>query len=170
MLSVVVTPSTWYATLPDPFEMKSGPPAMPLWLPATLTVSIWTPGTCWMSDQMSRDVGICVSSSCEKFSPVSTLRVSMSGVALVTVTVSWTFESFSWTSTCVFLPTETETFSRVTVVKPGIVTVTEYIPGGTLRKRNRPLASTLVVIGRDGPVSVAVPPGMTPPCSSSTLP
>ena len=87
-------------------------------------MSSWTPGTCWISDQTSREVGISVSSWCEKFCPVSTLRVSIRGVALVTVIVSWTFESFSTTSTWVFLLTETPTFSRVTVEKPGIVTVT----------------------------------------------
>ena len=41
-------------------------------------------------------------------------------------------------------------FSRVTVVNPGMTTVTVYFPGGTLRKRKRPLASTLVVIGAGG--------------------
>ena len=71
----------------------------------------------------------------------------MSGVSLVTVTASCTVESLSCTSTWVFLPTETVTFSRVTVVKPGIVTVTAYFPGGTLRNRKSPLASTLVVVG-----------------------
>ena len=69
--------------------------------PPTLTVSIWTPGTCEMSDQTSRAVGISWSSSREKFWPVSTWRGSMSGVALVTVTASCTADSRSWTSTCV---------------------------------------------------------------------
>ena len=150
--------------------MKSGPPAMALWLPATFTVSIWTPGTCWMSDQMSREVGISVNSSREKFWPVSTLRGSSSGVSLVTVTVSCTEESLSCMSICVFWPTDTITFSRVTVVKPGIVTVTEYLPGGTFRNRKSPVASTLVVVGWEGPVSVAVPPGIGVPVWSITLP
>ena len=123
-----------------------------------------------MSDQTSREVGISVSCSREKFWPVATLRVSIRGVSLVTVTVSWTLESFRVTSTWVFLPTETSTFSRVTVVNPGIVTVTAYLPGGTLRKRKSPLASTLVVIGAFGPISVADPPGIAAPDSSITFP
>ena len=63
-------------------------------------------------------------------------------------------------STCVLWPTETSTFWRVTVAKPGIATVTEYSPGATLRNRKRPFASAVAVRGAAGPISVTRPPGI----------
>ena len=81
----------------------------------------------------------------------------------MTVTFSCTVASLIVTSTCVFWPTETSTFPRVAVAKPGIVTVIEYLPGATLRNRKTPLASTLAVRGAAGPVRVAVPPGIGAP-------
>jgi hypothetical protein len=72
---------------------------------------------------MSRLVGICVSSSRVKVTPVSTCRVSISGVALVTVTASETRETVSEISSSVSLPRVMMTFSYVTVLNPGIVMV-----------------------------------------------
>ena len=73
-------------------------------------------------------------------------------------------------STCVLRPTETSTFWRVTVAKPGIATMTEYSPGATFRNRNRPFASTVLVSGAAGPISVTRPPVIDEPCSSIKFP
>ena len=63
------------------------------------------------------------------------------------------------------------TFSWVTVVKPGIVTTTEYLLGGTFRKRNCPALSTVVVCGAAGTGQGRRPAGQrADPCSSVTVP
>ncbi len=139
-------------------------------LPATSTVSSWTPGICWMRDHTSREVGISVSAAPLKVRPVSTWRVSRRAGASVTVTLSWTDASLIATSTSVFRPTETITFSRLEVAKFGVVTVSVYLPGAIFGNRNRPRASTAAVRGAAEPVRVAVPTGIGEPSSSMTVP
>ena len=88
----------------------------------------------------------------------------------MTVTLSWTDASLIATSTCVFRPTETITFSRLEVAKFGVVTVSVYLPGAIFRNRNRPRASTAAVRGAAEPVRETLPPGIGAPSSSKTLP
>ena len=91
---------------------------------------------------MSRLVGICVSSSRVKVAPVSTLRVSTSGVVLVTVTVSVTLDDGKrHLDVRVLAERDDDVLESHRVENPGIVTASLYRPGGTRRKRKYPFAS-----------------------------
>ncbi len=119
----------------------------PLSVPATLTRSTCTPGTLWSSTHGSRPVGMSLSSSLVITAPVSTLRVSMTGVSLVTVTAAATEESFSVSRSSVFRPRLTATFSRVTTANPVRSSLTVYAPGERFRNRNSPRASVVAIVG-----------------------
>ena len=76
------------------------------------------------------------SSACVITAPVSTLRVSTTGVSLVTVTAATTEETFIASVNSVLRPTLTTTFSRRIDTKPVSSSFTAYVPGERFRNRN----------------------------------
>ena len=126
-MSVRFTPSTWKVAPCVPLVNMFD--CWPDSEPATLTRSIWTPGTVCMTTQGSRAVGIDFSSSLMTAAPVWTLRVSMTGVSPETVTVAATDESFIGIDSSVSRPRTTSTLSRLTVAKPCSASVIVYMPG-----------------------------------------
>ena len=118
---------------------------------------------------MSRVVGICCTSTWANVIPVSVLRVVQKRRRAGDGDRLFTPETIVM-SAFVFLPRVTMTFSCVTVAKPFPDAVTAYVPGGRLRKWNRPLESAVVVAGALVPVSVRDAPAMGEPLSSETWP
>ncbi len=76
------------------------------------------PGACDIAAQMSRALGISVSSSLVKLVPIAVVEVSTTGDAPVTVTVSCRVATFKrWSTVSVWLIT-TRIPSRLTLWKP----------------------------------------------------
>ena len=146
---------------------------LPIWpdsLPATFTRSVTTPGTVRSSAHGSRDVGIASRSMAVIVAAVPMSRASMSGDAAVTVTSCSTPASCSATGTSTLAPTIMVMCVRVNFANPPISTVIWYSPGSTSRNRKLPSAVVTNVDRRDGPASVTVAPGTTPPWLSFTTP
>src|SRR3989442_9631882 len=98
---------------------------------------------------------------------------STTGVAPVTVTVSWTAPTRSWTSTFAANPVVNSIPSRTTVLKPVSVKVTLYVPGRSSAIWYRPAPSVKTV--RTCSISAGlraspVTPGRTLPVASVTVP
>ena len=144
-MSVKFTPSTVNVPATVPLLLKVD--CWPLSLPATLTRSTWTPGTLCSSTHGSRPVGMFLNSSLVMTAPDCTLRVSMTGVSLVTVTAAATVESFIVSRISVLRPRLTATFSRVTTANPARSSLTAYAPGERFRNRNSPRASVVTIAG-----------------------
>jgi hypothetical protein len=130
------------------------------------------PGVCSRTTHGSRADGMRSSISRLKVWPVVVERVSTTGPAALTVTVSSTADTSSATLISALKPVSIRTFCRTKRLKPGSSKVTEYRPIGMLGKRYAPLSSETVDWGviSAGPERVTVTPGITPPDESETLP
>jgi hypothetical protein len=119
-MSVITTPSSVHTVSCGRVPLETTVGAWPVSLPPTLTRSSSTPGTDRISENGSREVGMCVSSPAVKFVAVPIARRSTSGAAVVTTTVSVTDPTLSVSGSSTFRPTATTTFSRVRVAKPSM--------------------------------------------------
>ena len=105
----------WFC-VSKPYERK--PDWLPVFEPPTSYAVIWMPGAWPMAAQMSRALGISVSSSLVKLVPMAVVDVSTTGEAPVTVTVSCRVAMFNcWSIVRVWLMT-TRTSLRSTFWKP----------------------------------------------------
>src|SRR5438132_323268 len=139
-------------------------------LPPPLTV---IDGMSVSSPLLARAVGIEVSTSSLNVCCRFALWTSMTGVSPVTVMVSATAPTFMSAFTIVTMPTLTSRPSRLTVLKPVSVKVTEYGPGRRLMMRYWPVPSVTTVRTfsiSSGLAASTVTPGSTAPEASLTTP
>ena len=122
-MSVMLPPSTFHTSLlPVPWAMNVD--CWPDLFPPTFCWFMMMPGVCSSTTHGSRADGMRSSISRLKVWPVVVERVSTTGLAALTVTVSCTLDSSSLALISALKPVSIRTFSRTKRLKPGISKVT----------------------------------------------
>src|SRR5262245_47093883 len=131
-----------------------------------------TPDAWPSTAQMSVAVGTPTSLSDVKSVPTFVDCMSTTGDSAVTVTVSCSVATCSWTSTSRILPSTSWMFVRLTIWKPDSSNVSSYVPDGSEPMLYRPSASVTDdrTPSSDADLAVTVTPGSTPPWVSVTAP
>src|SRR5262245_55059673 len=122
-MSVMLPPSTFQTSL-LPVPCATNVVCWPDLLPPTFWPDMMMPGVCSMTTHGSRADGMRSSSSRVNVWPVVVDRVSITGLAAVTVIVSCTAETASWAFTSALKPVSMRMPSRTTRVKPASSKVT----------------------------------------------